>query len=85
MNNEQCGPCPSPHVLSCFNDVESCWLQDLLHMLGVIKQLQATHSLRGGALNQEHFFQPIYQMLLAIHTAAFCCLSPTVRVSSPVS
>lgn len=51
-----------------------------MQMVGLIKHLQASHSLPGGALNQEHIFQPIYQMLLAIHTAAFCCLPPTDRV-----
>ena len=54
-------------------------------MVGVIKQLEASHSLPGGALNQEHLFQPIYQMLLAIHTAAFCCLSLTVQVLPAMS
>lgn len=48
-------------------------------MVGVVKHLQASHSLPGDVLNQEHIFQPICQMLLAIHTAAFC-LPPTDRV-----
>lgn len=49
-------------------------------MVGVIKQLRASNSLPGGVLNHEHIFQPIYQMLLAIHTSVLCCLSPTVKV-----
>ena len=57
-------------------------------MVGVLKQLHASHSsptLPGGVFTQEHIFQPIYKMMLAIHTAAFCCRAHTVKVLPTLS
>ena len=49
-------------------------------MVGAIKQLQASDRLQGGIFNNESIFQPVYQMLLALHTAAFCCLLARVKL-----
>ena len=51
-------------------------------MVGAIKQLQAGNRLQGGFFNNDSYFQPVYQMLLALHTAAFCCLSARVKLPS---
>lgn len=61
------------------------WLQDLMHMVGIVKQLQAGNRLQGGVFNKESVFQPIYQMLLALHTAAFSCLSAKVELPFKMS
>ena len=50
-------------------------LQDLLQFTDTIRQLQADDSWRG--VNHDSVFQPMYQMLLALHCAATCCLSTT--------
>ena len=61
------------------------WLQDLMHMVAAIKQLQAGERLQGGDFNNDSIFQPVYQMLLALHTAAFCCLLARVKLPSNLS
>lgn len=61
------------------------WLQDVMHMVGIVKQLQAGDRLQGGVFNTESVFQPIYQMLLALHTAAFCCLSAKAELPFSMS
>ena len=54
-------------------------------MVGIVKQIQTGNRLLGGVFNKESVFQPIYQMLLAIHTAAFCCLSAKVELPFKMS
>ena len=51
-------------------------------MVKIIKQLQAGDRLQGGVFHNDNIFQPVYQMLLALHTAAFCCLSAKVQLPS---
>ena len=49
-------------------------------MVRVIKQLQAGDRLHRGVLDNDSIFQPVYQMLLALHTAAFCCHLARVKL-----
>lgn len=51
-------------------------------MVGVIKQLQLGDELQGGVFNNDSIFQLLYQMLLALHTAAFCCLLARTEMPS---
>lgn len=54
-------------------------------MVRIVKQLQAWNRLQGGIFNKESIFQPIYQMLLALHTAAFCCHAAKVELPFKMS
>ena len=40
-----------------------------------MQQLQTGDSWQGEVTNHDNIFQPVYHMLLGLHTGAFCCLS----------
>ena len=54
---------------NCLGENNCLELQDLLGMTHSIAQLQKHETLFGGVANHGDVFQPVYCMLLALHTA----------------